>query len=47
MAKGKRFSPEQIIAKLRRIEVQLAQGRSLAPACKEARLAEQNSGMRA
>ena len=30
MAKGKRFRPEEIIAKLRLIEVQLAQGKSLA-----------------
>jgi len=32
----KRFSPEQIIAKLHQIEVHLAQGRSMALACKEA-----------
>jgi transposase InsO family protein len=32
----KRFSPEQIIATLRQIEVQLAQGKSIALACKEA-----------
>ncbi len=31
----KRFSPEQIIATLRHIEVQLAQGKSIALACKE------------
>ena len=42
MARGKRFSPEQIIAKLRQIEVQLAQGKSLALACKEAGLSEQS-----
>jgi len=30
----KRFSSEQIIAKLRQIEVQLAQGKSIALACK-------------
>ena len=42
MAKGKRFSPEQIIAKLRQIEVQLAQGKSLALACKEAGVSEQS-----
>jgi hypothetical protein len=47
MARGKRFSPEQIIAKLRQIEVQLAQGISLALACKEAGISEQNSGMSA
>jgi hypothetical protein len=34
MARGKRFSPEQIIAMLRQIEVQLAQGKRLALACK-------------
>ena len=43
MARGKRFSPEQIIAKLRQIEVQLAQDKSLALACKEAGISEQSS----
>jgi putative transposase len=38
----KRFSPEQIIAKLRQIEVQLAQGESIALACKDAAISEQN-----
>jgi putative transposase len=38
----KRFSPEQIIAKLRPIEVQLAQGESIALACKDAAISEQN-----
>ena len=42
MARGKRFSPEQIIAKLRQIEVQLAQRKSLALACKEGGLSEQS-----
>ena len=42
MARGKRFSAEQIIAMLRQIEVQLAQGKSLAPACKEAGISEQS-----
>jgi putative transposase len=42
MARGKRFSPEQIIAKLRQIEVQLAQDKSLALACKEAGISEQS-----
>jgi hypothetical protein len=32
----KRFSPEHIMAMLRQIEVQLAQGKSIALACKEA-----------
>ena len=40
----KRFSPEQIIAKLRQIGVQLAQGKSIALACKDATISEQNSG---
>jgi putative transposase len=42
MAKGKRFSAEQIIAKLRQIEVHLAQGKSLAFASKEAGISEQS-----
>ena len=44
MARGKRFSPEQIVVMLRQIEVQLAQGRSLALACKEAGISEQTQG---
>ena len=42
MASGdkNRLSPKQIIAKLRCIEMQLAQGRSIALACKEAANAE-------
>ena len=40
----KRFSSEQIIAKLRQIEVQLAQGKSIALACKDAAISEQSSG---
>ena len=39
----KTFSSEQIIAKLRQIEVQLARGKSIALACKEAAISEQNS----
>ena len=31
----KRFSPEQMIAMVRQIEVRLARGRSIAPACEE------------
>src|SRR3712207_8116145 len=42
MARGKRSSAEQIIAKLRRIEVQLATGKSIALACKEAGISEQS-----
>ena len=38
----KRFSSEQIIAKLRQIEVQLAQGKSIALACKGAAISEQS-----
>lgn len=38
----KRFSSEQIIAKLRQIEVQLAQGKSIALVCKEAGISEQS-----
>ena len=44
MPRGRKVSPEQIIAKLRQIEGQLAQGKSLALACKEAGIAEQSSG---
>ena len=40
----KRFSSEQIIATLRQIEVQLAQGKSIVLACKGAAISEQNSG---
>jgi len=47
MAQGKRFSTEQIIANLRRLHLELAQGMSLALACKEARISERNSGTRA
>ena len=37
----KRFTPEQIIATVRQIEVQLAQGKSIALACKDAAISEQ------
>ena len=37
----KSFSPEQIIAKLRQIEVLVAQGKSVVVACKEAEISEQ------
>ena len=40
----KRFTPEQIIAKLCQIEVQLAQGKSIALAFKDAAISEQSSG---
>ena len=39
MAK-KRFSPEQVVAKLRRIEVLTAAGKALPRACKEARITD-------
>ena len=38
----KRFIPEQIIATLRQIEVQVAQGKSIALACKDAAISEQS-----
>jgi hypothetical protein len=41
MARRKNWSAEQIVAKLRQIEVQIAQGKSLALACKEAEISEQ------
>ena len=41
MARRKNWSAEEIIAKLQLIEVQLAQGKSLALACKEAEISEQ------
>ena len=43
MPRGRNVSPEQIVVTLRQIEVQLAQGKSLALACKEAGLSEQSS----
>ena len=43
MPRGRKLSPEQIVVTLRQIEVQLAQGMSLALA-KEAGISEQNSG---
>ena len=42
MPRGRKASPEQIVVMLRQIEVQLAQGMSLALACKEAGIAEQS-----
>jgi putative transposase len=42
MPRGRKVSPEQIVVMLRQIEVQLAQGMSLALACKEAGIAEQS-----
>ena len=40
MPRGKRFSPEQIVVMLRQIEVQVARGKSLALACKDAGIYE-------
>ena len=44
MPRGRKVSPEQIVVMLRQIEVQLAQGKSLALACKEAGISEQTPG---
>ena len=38
----KRHSAEQIVAKLRQIDVLVAQGRTIAQACKETEIAEQS-----
>ncbi len=42
MGRRKNWSAEQIVAKLRQIEIQMAQGKSLALACKEAEISEQS-----
>ena len=42
MPRGRKVSPEQIVVMLRQIEVQTAQGKSLALACKEAEISEQS-----
>ena len=42
MPRGRKVSPEQIVVMLRQIEVQVAQGKSLALACKEAEISEQS-----
>lgn len=44
MPRGRRVSPEQVVVTLRQIEVQLAQGKSLVLACKEAGVSEQSYG---
>ncbi|GJD59492.1 hypothetical protein MTDSW087_05837 [Methylobacterium dankookense] len=36
MKRGQKTSAEQVVLKLRQIEVQTAQGESLAPVCKDA-----------
>ncbi len=38
MRRGQKTSAEQVVLKLRQIEVQTAQGKSLALACKEAEI---------
>jgi hypothetical protein len=43
MPRGRKVSPEQIVVLLRQIEVKLAHAMSLALACKEAGISEQNS----
>ena len=43
MRRGQKTSAEQVVLKLRQIEVQTAQGKSLAVACKEAEISEQSS----
>ena len=42
MKRGQRPSAEQVVLMLRQIEVQTAQGKSLALACKEAEISEQS-----
>ena len=39
----KSFTPEQIIAKLRQIEVLISQGHSVAGGCREAGISEQSN----
>ena len=43
MARQKNWSTGQIVATLWQIEVQIAQGKSIALACKEAEISEQSS----
>jgi putative transposase len=42
MKRGQKTGAEQVVLKLRQIEVQTAQGKILALACKEAEISEQN-----
>ncbi len=42
MKRGQKTSAEQVVLKLRQIEVQTAQGKSLALACNEAAISEQS-----
>ena len=41
MARRRRYSPEQIITKLREVEVLLSQGEMVAQACKKIEVSEQ------
>jgi len=43
MRRGQKTSAEQVVLKLRQIEVQTAQGKSLALASKEAEISEQST----
>ena len=42
MKRGQKTGAEQVVLKLRQIEVQTAQGKSLAIACREAEISEQS-----
>ena len=42
MRRGQKTNAEQVVLKLRQIEVQTAHGKSLAVACKEAEISEQS-----
>ena len=42
MKRGQKTGAEQVVLKLRQIEVQTAQGKSLALACREAEISEQS-----
>ena len=42
MRRGQKTGAEQVVLKLRQIEVQTAQGKSLAIACREAEISEQS-----
>jgi hypothetical protein len=42
MRRGQETNAEQVVLKLRQIEVQTAQGKSLALACREAEISEQS-----
>jgi len=42
MPKGVRLKPEQIVAKLREIEVKLGQGKDVMTACREAQISDKS-----